>query len=171
MIKKTLGFSSILLISSLLVACGADEDVKKIEAKKITAKKVEMTKAMPTGKKVGGRWYTNAQLIRGKKVFKANCAVCHGDKGQGLTADWKKPDVDGKFPAPPIDGSAHAWHHSKELLLRTINNGGIPLGGTMPAFKDTLSDKEKEAVLAHMMSLWPDKTYATWAQRNRGSKK
>ncbi len=169
MFKKTLGFSSILLLVGLLVACGSDEDVKKVEAQKATAIKGEIANAIPTGKKTEGRWYSNAQLIRGKKVFKDNCAVCHGDKAQGLTMDWQKPGVDGKFPAPPLNGSAHAWHHSKEVLLRTVNNGGIPLGGTMPAFQDTLSDKEKDAVLAYIMSLWTDKVYTTWAQRNLGT--
>lgn len=156
MLKQILGFSSILLIASLLVACGADEDVKK----------VEMTNAAPTGNKVEGRWYTNAQLIRGKKVFKENCAVCHGANGEGLVADWKKPGADGKFPAPPLNGSAHTWHHSKDLLMRTVNQGGIALGGTMPPFKDKLTDNEKGAVLAHVMNLWQEEIYKAWAKRN-----
>jgi mono/diheme cytochrome c family protein len=142
---------SAAVFSLFLVACDSD--------KQATNK---------SGKKVEGRWYTTAQLIRGRQVFKDNCAVCHGDKGQGLVEDWKKPQADGKFPAPPLNGSAHAWHHSKELLLRTVNNGGIPLGGTMPAFNDQLSNDEKEAVLAHVMSLWPDKVYKAWRKRNPG---
>ena len=92
--------------------------------------------------------------------------MCHGDKGQGLVADWKKPDTAGKFPLPPLNGSAHTWHHSKELLMRTVNEGGIALGGTMPAFKDSLTDQEKEAVLAHVMSLWPKEIYNAWQKRN-----
>ena len=170
MFKKALGYSSVLLMVSLLVACGTDEDVKKVEVQKTTAKKGEIANATPTGKKVEDRWYTNAQLIRGKRVFKANCAVCHGDKGQGLVAEWKKPDADGKFPAPPLNGSAHAWHHSKELLMRTVNEGGIALGGTMIPFKDKLSEQEKEAVLAHVMSLWPKEIYDTWKKRNPATK-
>ncbi len=98
--------------------------------------------------------------------FTANCAVCHGDNGQGLVAEWKKSDAEGKFPAPPLNGSAHAWHHSKELLMRTVNEGGVALGGTMPAFKSKLTDKEKEAVLAHVMSLWPKEIYDVWQKRN-----
>ena len=119
-----------------------------------------------SAKKVDGRWYTTAQLMRGRKVFKDNCAICHADKGQGLVKDWQKAQADGKFPAPPLNGSAHAWHHSKALLMRTVNEGGIPLGGAMPAFKDNLSEAEKDAVLAHIMSLWSEKIYATWAKRN-----
>ncbi len=121
-------------------------------------------------KKVEGRWYTTAQLMRGKSVFKDNCAVCHGDKGQGLVKDWQKIQADGKFPPPPLNGSAHTWHHSKALLMRSVNEGGIPLGGAMPAFKEKLSEQEKEAVLAHVMSLWPDEIYNTWAKRNPATK-
>lgn len=43
---------------------------------------------------------------------------------------------------------------------------GIALGGTMPAFKEILSESEKQAVLAHVMSLWSDKTYEMWNKRN-----
>lgn len=118
-----------------------------------------------TPKKVEGRWYTSSQVIRGKKVFKDNCAVCHGDKGQGLVRNWKGAQADGSFPPPPLNGSAHTWHHSKDILMRTVNNGGIPLGGTMPSFKDVLNDIEKEAVLAHVMSLWPDQVYQAWLKR------
>ena len=119
-----------------------------------------------SGKKVDGRWYTKAQLLRGKKVFKESCAVCHGDSGQGLTENWREALPDGTYPAPPVNGTAHAWHHSKEVLLRTVNNGGVPLGGTMPAFYDKLSEDEKEAVLAHIMSFWSDEIYAAWKKRN-----
>lgn len=136
------------LAVSLLIAC-TDKDKSEV-----TAKTVE------------GKWYTSAQLIRGKVVFKTNCQECHGESAQGLVADWKKPLQDGSYPAPPLNGSAHAWHHSKEALMRTVNMGGIPLGGTMPAFKDKLSEKEKEAVLAHIMNLWSEKTYQAWEKRN-----
>jgi len=63
--------------------------------------------------------------------------------------------ADGKYPAPPLDGSTHAWHHSPAQLLRTINEGGIKMGGQMPAFSKVLSSKEKQAVLDYIFSLWP----------------
>jgi mono/diheme cytochrome c family protein len=154
------------LTSIVLAACGsADSDSKKVV--KIDADKVAVATTTSNIKDdILKRWYSTSQKIQGKPVFKDNCASCHGDNGQGLVKDWKKADANGKFPAPPLNGTAHAWHHSKELLLRTVNNGGIPLGGTMPAFKNKLNDKQKEAVLAYVMSLWPDKTYSMWAQRN-----
>ncbi len=138
-----------LVISLFLAACDNDKQ-----------------SANNSGKKVEGRWYTTTQLLRGKKVFKESCAVCHGDSGQGLTENWREALPDGTYPAPPVNGTAHAWHHSREALLRTINNGGIPLGGTMPPFKDKLTDKQKEEVLAYVMSLWPNNIYMAWIKRN-----
>jgi len=149
MLNKLLILVVTTSLALFLTACSDDSNVNNKEVKRVE-----------------GRWYTSAQLIRGKKVFKNNCAVCHGSEGQGLTKNWQKALPDGKFPAPPLNGSAHSWHHSKGLLLQTLNNGGIPLGGSMPAFKDKLTDKEKEAVLAHVMSLWPEEVYSIWNKRN-----
>jgi len=151
---------------TLLTACGGDDvdDIKKVEIKTLNKTTTENNTASIGNK----RWYTTAQLIRGRKIFKENCAECHGDKGQGLVENWREAQPDGKYPAPPLNGMAHTWHHSKQLLLNTVNNGGIALGGSMPAFKDKLSDKDKEAAVAFVTSLWSDKTYSIWAQRNQG---
>jgi mono/diheme cytochrome c family protein len=111
------------------------------------------------------RWYSNTDIQTGQKIFTNNCAVCHGDKAQGLTKDWKQTLADGTYPAPPLNGSAHAWHHPMKILLRTTQNGGIPLGGTMPGFKDKLSQPEQLAAIAYFQSLWPDKTYQAWLER------
>ena len=138
-----------LILSLFLVAC----DTNKQAANK-------------SDEKIEGRWYTNGQLVSGKQVFTNNCAACHGDKGQSLVEDWRQTLPDGSYPAPPLNGTAHTWHHGKEQLMRTINSGGIPLGGSMPAFKDKLTDKQKDDVLAYVMSLWPDKVYKAWKERN-----
>ena len=92
----------------------------------------------------------------GKISFEKNCITCHGRAGEGVTKDWKKKGTDGKYPAPPINGTAHAWHHSPKALLVTLNNGGIKLGGSMPAFKDKLSEAEKQSLLNYIYSLWPE---------------
>jgi mono/diheme cytochrome c family protein len=91
----------------------------------------------------------------GNATFDKNCVVCHGEYGQGLTKDWKQKNEDGTFPAPPVNGSGHAWHHSPKALMNTINNGGVKLGGWMPGFKDKLSEQEKQAVLDYIHNLWP----------------
>lgn len=114
-----------------------------------------------------GRWYTPAQVIEGKDVFSIHCASCHGNKAQSLVTDWKQPLPDGKYPPPPLNGSAHAWHHPKAQLLRSINNGGVPLGGTMPPFANKLTDDEKLAAIAYFQNFWTDKIYTTWEQRDK----
>lgn len=111
---------------------------------------------------VKGRWYTDAQLTRGKTVFQANCAGCHGAEAQGLVADWKRRGNDGAFPPPPLNGTAHAWHHPRSVLVQTIIDGGIPLGGKMPGFRGKLSDEEILAAIAYFQSFWPREIYAHW---------
>lgn len=80
--------------------------------------------------------------------------------------DWKQRNPDGSFPPPPLDGSAHAWHHPLEVLARQINEGGKKLGGTMPAFGDVLSDQEMIAAIAYFQSYWDKQTYERWVQMN-----
>lgn len=118
----------------------------------------------PESDQVVQRWYSQHQVEQGAEIFQSDCASCHGDQAQS-TPDWKKPGARGNYPAPPLDGSAHAWHHDLSILRRTINIGGIPLGGTMPAFKGKLSDLEQDAVIAYFQSLWPEDTYRKWADR------
>jgi thiol:disulfide interchange protein DsbC len=114
------------------------------------------------------RWYDQATVDQGATLFEQNCASCHGNNAEA-TADWKKTDADGNYPPPPLNGSAHAWHHNKELLTRTILEGGAKLGGSMPAFAGKLSEQEIEAVIAYFQSKWPDPVYRKWAGANEAS--
>ena len=111
------------------------------------------------------RWYTSEQLVRGKVIFSENCAAYHGTdangQGEGIV-DWKVPNTNGIYPAPPLNGQAHAWHHSLKVLLRTINDGGKPLGGTMPAWKGHLTETQQRLTIAALQDYWPDETYAKW---------
>ena len=101
----------------------------------------------------------------GQATFEQNCVSCHGKNGEGIVKDWKKRQADGSYPAPQVNGSAHAWHHSPKTLLSTINNGGAKLGGQMPAFKDQLSEEEKQALLDYMYSLWPKDIQVKYSAR------
>lgn len=102
-------------------------------------------------------------LAMGKRVFDNNCAACHGDRGQGAP-NWQKPGPDGKYPAPPVNGTGHAWHHPMAALRQTIRNGTLRLGGNMPPWKDKLSDQEIDAVIYWFQSQWPDELYAAWRE-------
>lgn len=112
----------------------------------------------------GSRWYNESQAVQGREVFAENCAVCHGAQAQGLGGDWRERLDDGSFPPPPLDGSAHAWHHPQEILLRVIDYGGEAMGGKMPAFIDVLEQDEKLAAIAFFQSFWTDEIYQQWMQ-------
>lgn len=120
--------------------------------------------ALPTIASAESRWYDQAAVDQGSNLFKQNCASCHGLNAEA-TKEWKKTDSDGKYPPPPLNGSAHAWHHSKDLLKQTIREGGTKLGGLMPGFGDQFSDEDLDALVAYFQSKWPDEIYDKWAGR------
>lgn len=111
-----------------------------------------------------------AQLARGAQLFRQHCASCHGERAQGAVA-WQRPGPDGKYPPPPLDGSAHAWHHPHAWLKRTIRNGTVPQGGNMPAWGAILSDADIDAVITWFQSLWPEEIYREWERNDQRTRK
>jgi len=110
---------------------------------------------------------TDPALLRaGQKLYQENCAECHGKNAEGPAGDWHVADKEGKFPPPPLNGTAHAWHHPLKGLAHTIRNGTTAIGGNMPAWKDKLSDDDIFAIVMWLSSLWPDEIYEAWMQRN-----
>lgn len=109
----------------------------------------------------GKRWYTERQVAQGREIFIRHCAVCHG-KDAAATPNWRRPDAAGNYPPPPLNGSAHTWHHPLPVLRETIQQGGAPLGGVMPGFAGKLSEQETDAVIAWFQSLWSDEIYQAW---------
>jgi len=114
---------------------------------------------------VQGRWYSARQVAEGSDLFVANCASCHGSRAEG-TADWKRRDAEGRLPPPPLNGTAHAWHHPIEVLEKTIVAGGAQWGGTMPPFGERFDELQRRALIAFIQSHWNDETYALWSERN-----
>ena len=111
------------------------------------------------------RWYAEEHVKIGAQIFLANCASCHGKKAEGLADDWRAPNSDGSYPPPPLNGSAHAWHHSLSGLWRTISEGGIRVGGKMPGFKGRLTNEEMLAAIAYFQAFWSDEIYKQWEFR------
>lgn len=107
------------------------------------------------------RDFDEAQIKRGEHVFQANCENCHGKNAEGTT-DWRTPNADGKFPPPPLNGTAHAWHHSTAVLKKTILKGGPPEISSMPAWEGILTEQQVDDVVVWIKSLWPDEIYSTW---------
>lgn len=62
-------------------------------------------------------------------LFRQNCAVCHGNEGNGK-------EIDGKLV--PSLRYGDAAKKSEEEIYRQIKEGKLP----MPAFKNQLSEKE-----------------------------
>ena len=115
----------------------------------------------PNQENVPGRWYTAAQLDSGETLYQSFCAACHAADGSA-TEEWRTPDADGNYPPPPLNGTAHTWHHPLEVLDNTIANGGIAFGGVMPGFADALSSDDRMDIIAWFQSLWPDDIYERW---------
>jgi mono/diheme cytochrome c family protein len=104
-----------------------------------------------------------AQVARGEQVYGAHCASCHGPRG-AATPNWRTPGPDGKYPPPPLDDSAHAWHHPTAVIRKVIRKGSPPNLGNMPSWEGKLGDEEIENVIAYIKSLWSDRVYEQWMQ-------
>lgn len=116
------------------------------------------------------RWYSSAQVDLGRSLFQSNCAGCHGAEAQGVVVDWKRPLPGGSYPPPPLNGSAHAWHHPLSNLKHTVGEGSMDRGGKMPGFKSILSDQDQLAVIAFFQNFWDDRVYMAWLNRGGLSK-
>ncbi|MCM8854683.1 MAG: cytochrome c [Candidatus Thiodiazotropha sp.] len=111
------------------------------------------------------RWYGMDQVKRGGELYQETCASCHKPDASG-TPNWQELDPQGNYPPPPLNGTAHTWHHPLSVLRRTVNIGGIPLGGTMPGFADKLNKQQIDDILAWVQSHWTDEIYTIWHERN-----
>jgi mono/diheme cytochrome c family protein len=110
-----------------------------------------------------------AAIKRGYQLYRQHCSTCHGGEGQGA-ANWQKVGSDGKWPAPPLNGTGHAWHHPKAALVRTIKQGTQDIGGNMPAWANKLDDAQIEAIIVWFQSRWPDELYQAWSRMDAESR-
>jgi mono/diheme cytochrome c family protein len=111
-----------------------------------------------------------AVVARGGELFRQHCAACHGAKAEGAPI-WQKAGPDGKYPPPPLNGTAHAWHHPMAALKRTIRDGTQRLGGNMPGWRDKLSDADIEAIIFWFQSFWPDELYRAWQHMDQAAQR
>jgi mono/diheme cytochrome c family protein len=99
----------------------------------------------------------------GRKVYAAQCAVCHGVEGRGQTPSY-----------PPLAGNRSITMASPVNSIRMVLNGGYPPGTRknprphgMPPFSHMLSDDEVAAVVTYIRVAWGnDGTPVTAAQAN-----
>jgi mono/diheme cytochrome c family protein len=109
-------------------------------------------------------WFSRDQVEQGRGLFRQHCSACHGHNAEA-TPHWKTRDQLGRYPPPPLNGSAHAWHHSLDTLRMSIREGGAKLGGWMPPFEAVLNAQQIDSIIAFFQSLWPADTYANWARQ------
>lgn len=106
----------------------------------------------------------DAVAARGRVLYDANCAACHGGNLEGQP-DWQSPGPDGRLPAPPQDATGHTWHHSDTALTDYITLGGeealarlgVSFNSAMPGFGDVLNTQEIADILAYIKSHWPER--------------
>ncbi len=158
---------ALLLLIPLLLAVSACAENGETEKSVSAGSPAVVTH---TASEVAKRWYSDQQVARGGGLFQQHCASCHKEDASG-SPDWKKLDAEGKLPPPPLNGSAHTWHHPLPMLRQVIRNGGIPMGGSMPAFKEKLTADQINDILAWVQSHWSDKIYTTWNQINQRANK
>lgn len=99
-------------------------------------------------------------VAKGKQVYTAECASCHGANLEGQ-ANWQQRGPDGLLPAPPHDVSGHTWHHPDAILFALTKYGPAAIAKdptyrtSMPIYEDVLSDADIIAVLSYIKSTWP----------------
>lgn len=155
----------VLLTGLLLASCSKEQ--APTSAKTPAASPVEAIASTPVDMSAPASQaeFDLATIALGGKLYKQNCAVCHGTKAEG-TPDWRVRNPDGKLKPPPLNGTAHTWHHSKALLLSIITEGTASQGGDMPAWGDKLSQQEMAAILTWLQSKWPKDIYESWLEIN-----
>lgn len=113
----------------------------------------------PGGREALLRPDDRALVARGKAIYLANCASCHGDRLEGQP-NWTSPGPDNLMPAPPHDETGHTWHHADGLLFAITKSGmaqGAGIEGyksAMPIYDGVLSDDEIIAVLSYIKAQW-----------------
>lgn len=125
--------------------------------------------AANTGQAVS-RWYSPQQAKNGQPLYQKYCASCHQADASG-DKNWNYKDENGHYPAPPLNGAGHTFHHPLINLRNTIHKGGKPNGGTMPSFAGTLNKQQIDEVLAWIQSNWSDELYRAWIRWSKQAKK
>jgi cytochrome c oxidase cbb3-type subunit 3 len=117
--------------ASAMPAFGKDGILKADEIS-ITADFVRSLSGLPVDKA--------ANLAKGKEIFAANCAVCHGDAGAG------NPELG----APNLTDKVWLYGSDRATIMERITLGG---GGVMPAWSGRLDETTIKALTVYVHSL------------------
>jgi mono/diheme cytochrome c family protein len=93
----------------------------------------------------------NADLEQGKRLYKENCAPCHGESGKGDGAGARS------LPVRPADHTNDAAMNGRNdgYLRDVISKGGAAMGlsSFMPAWQGLFKDKEILDLVSYIRSL------------------
>lgn len=82
----------------------------------------------------------NADLAKGKELFAANCAACHGEEGRGNR----------EVGAPNLTGRVWVYGSDEKTIIETITNGR---GGVMPGWAGRLDPTTVKALAVFVHAL------------------
>ncbi len=100
---------------------------------------------------------SSSLVAKGEAIYKKNCISCHGEKGSGENPrDIYAIDAKGNYVAPPLNESAHAWHHTDEQLVEIILEGSSR-NPRMIAWGKSLSKDDARAIVEYIKSLWSER--------------
>ena len=99
-------------------------------------------------------WTDPAMIARGKEIYGAKCALCHGEKGDGkgpgATGLTLKPgDFTDKKMVAEMAGNYWVWRVSEGGLVEPFK----AKGSAMPAWKGELAMNDRWAVIAYAHTL------------------
>jgi cytochrome c oxidase subunit 2 len=106
----------------------------------VAAKRKEAAAKLDDPTKV---WTLPDMLVRGEKVYAANCAACHQANGKGAG------------PIKALDGDPKVLDADHSVQLHVLLNGQN--NGAMPSWKQ-LSDTDLAAVATYTKNSWSNKT-------------
>jgi putative copper export protein/mono/diheme cytochrome c family protein len=90
--------------------------------------------------------YTAHVIASGARIYAGHCAACHGRAGHG-----DGPAANGMVPPPADLTQAHTTYHTMGDMYWWVSHG-YP-GSAMPGFAKSLSDHDRWAVIAYVLTL------------------
>lgn len=94
-----------------------------------------------------------AAIEKGRALYKAECATCHGADGMGSGDPGKAVSPSPALLAYMIKRPIAV----DEYLLWSIGDGGVQFNSEMPAFKDKLARDDIWRIIAYMRAGFPEK--------------
>ena len=99
-------------------------------------------------------WTDPKMLAKGKEIFTAKCALCHGEKGDGkgpgsVNLPLKPADLTDAKMVAEMPGNFWVWRVSEGGLVEPFKSKG----SAMPAWKGELSMNDRWAVIAYAHTL------------------